>query len=74
MPNGNKELYFHHIGGVFVHADAYARFLRDRLGPENVIFVSGTDSYGSPAFEPTGSFRRAARLTAPSKNSRSGTI
>jgi methionyl-tRNA synthetase len=40
-----------HIGGVFVHADTYARFLRDRLGPENVIFVSGTDCYGSPAFE-----------------------
>ena len=26
----------------------FARFLRDRIGEENVIFVSGTDCYGSP--------------------------
>lgn len=48
MPYGNKELHFGHIGGVFVHADTFARFLRDRIGKENVIFVSGTDCYGSP--------------------------
>ncbi|WP_273323060.1 methionine--tRNA ligase [Vallitalea guaymasensis] len=48
MPYGNKELHFGHVGGVFVHADTYARFLRDRIGKENVIFVSGTDCYGSP--------------------------
>lgn len=48
MPYGNKELHFGHVGGVFVHADAFARFLRDRIGSENVIFVSGTDCYGSP--------------------------
>lgn len=47
MPYGNKDLHFGHIGGVFVHADALARFLRDRIGGENVIFVSGTDCYGS---------------------------
>jgi methionyl-tRNA synthetase len=51
MPYGNKELHLGHIGGVFVHADTYARFLRDRLGRENVIFVSGTDCYGSPILE-----------------------
>ena len=51
MPYGNKELHFGHIGGVFVHADTYARFLRDRIGEENVIFVSGTDCYGSPILE-----------------------
>ncbi len=51
MPYGNKELHFGHIGGVFVFADVYARFLRDRLGEENVIFVSGTDCYGSPIAE-----------------------
>jgi methionyl-tRNA synthetase len=51
MPYGNKELHLGHIGGLFIHADTYARFLRDRLGEENVIFVSGTDCYGSPAFE-----------------------
>lgn len=51
MPYGNKELHFGHIGGVFVHADTFARFLRDRIGNENVIFVSGTDCYGSPIVE-----------------------
>ncbi len=51
MPYGNKDLHFGHIGGVFIHADAFARFLRDRLGPDNVIFVSGTDCYGSPIVE-----------------------
>lgn len=48
MPYGNKELHFGHVGGMFVHADTFARFLRDRIGAENVIFVSGTDCYGSP--------------------------
>ncbi len=47
MPYGNKELHFGHIGGVFVHADIFARFLRDRIGSDNVIFVSGTDCYGA---------------------------
>jgi len=51
MPYGNKELHLGHIGGVFVHADAFARFLRDRIGKENVLFVSGTDCYGSPILE-----------------------
>jgi len=51
MPYGNKELHFGHIGGVFVHADTFARFLRDRIGKENVIFISGTDCYGSPISE-----------------------
>jgi len=51
MPYGNKELHLGHIGGVFVHADTFARFLRDRIGKDNVIFVSGTDCYGSPISE-----------------------
>ena len=51
MPYGNKALHFGHVGGVFVHADMLARFLRDRIGPDNVIFVSGTDCYGSPIVE-----------------------
>ncbi|MBI3946469.1 MAG: class I tRNA ligase family protein [Armatimonadetes bacterium] len=51
MPYGNKDLHFGHVGGVFVPADMFARFLRDRIGPENVIFVSGTDCYGSPIVE-----------------------
>ena len=51
MPYGNKTLHFGHIGGMYVHADVFARFLRDRIGKENVIFVSGTDCYGSPIAE-----------------------
>ena len=51
MPYGNKELHFGHVGGMLVFADTYARFLRDRLGEENVIFVTGTDCYGSPIAE-----------------------
>lgn len=51
MPYGNKKLHFGHVGGVFVQADATARFLRDRIGKDNVIFVSGTDCYGSPIVE-----------------------
>ena len=51
MPYGNKPLHFGHIGGVFVPADAYARFLRDRLGANNVRFVCGTDCFGSPIDE-----------------------
>ena len=51
MPYGNKDLHFGHIGGVFVPADFFARFLRDRIGAHNVLFVSGTDCYGSPIME-----------------------
>ncbi|MGI6563628.1 MAG: class I tRNA ligase family protein [Clostridia bacterium] len=51
MPYGNKGLHLGHVGGVFVHADAFARFLRDRIGKDNVIFISGTDCYGSPISE-----------------------
>ena len=51
MPYGNKKLHFGHVGGVFVQADVLARFLRDRIGNENVIFISGTDCYGSPIVE-----------------------
>lgn len=51
MPYGNKNLHFGHIGGVFVPADFFARFLRDRIGAKNVLFVSGTDCYGSPIME-----------------------
>jgi len=47
MPYGDKELHFGHVGGCFIHSDIYARFLRDRIGKENVIYVSGTDCYGS---------------------------
>lgn len=51
MPYGNKNLHYGHVCGMMVYADFIARFLKDKLGKENVIFVSGTDCYGSPALE-----------------------
>jgi methionyl-tRNA synthetase len=51
MPNGNKPLHIGHIGAIFLWADAYARYMRDNIGKENVIFVSGTDGFGSVAEE-----------------------
>ena len=51
MPYGNKSLHFGHVGGVFVPADCFSRFLKDRIGAENVLFVSGTDCFGSPIDE-----------------------
>lgn len=51
MPNGNKPLHIGHIGAVFVWADVYARFIRQILGNENVIFISGTDGFGSSTEE-----------------------
>ena len=50
MPYGNKSLHCGHIT-LFIHSDFFARFLRDRIGNENVIYVSGTDCYGSPILE-----------------------
>lgn len=50
MPYGNKSLHFGHIA-LMLRADTFARFMRDRIGKDNVIFVSGTDCYGSPAVE-----------------------
>jgi len=51
MPYGNKTLHCGHVGGLFIHADTFARFMRDRIGKENVVFVSGTDCYGSLILE-----------------------
>ncbi len=64
-PYGNKGLHFGHVGGVFVPADFYARFLRDLLGRENVIFTSGTDCYGSPIME---SYRKLSENEGYSKH------
>ena len=67
MPYGNKGLHFGHVGGVFVPADFYARFLRDRLGRENVIFVSGTDCYGSPIMEASANAKRPTTTRSTSQ-------
>ena len=71
MPYGNKTLHFGHVGGMFVHADVFARFLRDRIGKDNVVFVSGTDCYGSPIAE---GYRRAKSIRVRSKTMSMKTI
>lgn len=55
MPYGNKHLHFGHVA-MMLRADTIARFLRDRIGKDNVVFVSGTDCFGSTATE---GFRKA---------------
>ena len=62
MPYGNKKLHFGHVAGVFVTADAYARVLRDRLGRDNVLFVSGTVTTYSAITTPRR--RRSMRTTS----------
>lgn len=61
MPYGNKLLHYGHVG-MTLRADIFARFLRDRIGKENVIFVSGTDCYGSPAMESYRSLKEKGEL------------
>lgn len=50
MPNGNKPLHIGHIS-VFIWSDFYARYMRDRIGSENVIYICGTDGFGSSTEE-----------------------
>ena len=61
MPYGNKLLHYGHVG-MTLRADIFARFLRDRIGKDNVIFVSGTDCYGSPAMESFRSLKEKGEL------------
>ena len=51
MPYGNKDLHFGFVFGMALQADIFARFLKCRIGKDNVIFGSGTDCYGSPLYE-----------------------
>ena len=46
-PDAHKEIHFGHLSGGMVCADIYARFLRRELDDENVLFLSGTECYGS---------------------------
>lgn len=48
MPYGSKQLHFGHILGMYAHADCFSRFMKNRIGRENVLFISGTDCFGSP--------------------------
>lgn len=61
MPYGNKLLHYGHVG-MTLRADVFARFMRDRIGKDNVIFVSGTDCYGSPALESYRNLKETGKL------------
>ena len=61
MPYGNKELHFGHVGGMLTFADTYARFLRDRIGSENVIFVSAEYQADSSSGDIAGRYGSSAR-------------
>ena len=50
-PDAHKNIHIGHLSGGMINADIFARFLRDRIGKDNVIFLSGTDCYGSPIME-----------------------
>ena len=54
MPYGNKNLHFGHIGGVFVPADFFARFLRDRIRKpvHRHLCTAGCFSVPVPPFVP----------------------
>ena len=48
MPYGSKNLHYGHVCGMMVYADFFARFLKDKLGKENVLFVMmGSMGYGN---------------------------
>tara|TARA_Y100001954_G_C15827537_1_gene613047 strand:+ start:1248 stop:3179 length:1932 start_codon:yes stop_codon:yes gene_type:complete len=47
MPYANGPLHIGHLAGAHVPADIYSRWLKMLIGPENVLFVCGTDDHGS---------------------------
>ena len=47
MPYANGPLHIGHLAGAHVPADIYSRWLKMLVGPENVLFVCGTDDHGS---------------------------
>ncbi len=47
MPYANGPVHLGHLAGAHLPADIYARWARMLIGPENVLFVCGTDEHGS---------------------------
>jgi methionyl-tRNA synthetase len=47
MPYANGPLHLGHLAGAQVPADIFARWMRMLVGPQNVLFVCGTDDHGS---------------------------
>ena len=68
MPYGNKNLHFGHIAGVFVPADFFARFLRDRIGArERPASSAARTASARPSWRASAKLVEAERATpAPS--------
>jgi methionyl-tRNA synthetase len=47
MPYANGPLHLGHLAGALVPPDILARYMRMLIGPENVLFVCGSDDHGS---------------------------
>ncbi len=63
MPNGNKPLHIGHIS-QFIWADFYARFMRNRIGADKVLFFSGTDGFGSSTDEKYRKLKAAGEINS----------
>jgi len=46
LPYANGPIHFGHIAGAYLPADVYVRYLKMAKGPENVLYVCGTDEHG----------------------------
>ncbi len=46
LPYANGPIHFGHVAGAYLPADVYVRYLRMAKGPENVLYVCGTDEHG----------------------------
>jgi hypothetical protein len=49
LPYINGVKHLGNLVGSMLPADVYARFQRQRLGAENVLFICATDEHGTPA-------------------------
>ena len=46
LPYANGPIHFGHVAGAYLPADVYVRYLKMAKGPENVLYVCGTDEHG----------------------------
>lgn len=49
-PDAYREIHIGHLAGGLINADVFTRFLRNRIGSENVLFISGTECYGTSIY------------------------
>ena len=47
LPYANGPLHIGHIAGAYLPADIYTRYLRTKVGHENVLHVCGSDEHGA---------------------------